>query len=402
MIHKRSYKKRKSTHVSSRRKINKKYQLGGSGPSIYCNPIDSVIDYINEPLINQLNTLEQYADIMTVNQTNNLLEKIQLLPESNLPEKIQRNIKIFNDIKLKLTIEKLEKIYMKFPICKINPKLNNIIEKPSVSGTEIITYTDTEPTSTTDTSNDYTFSAGGGGGKVYINKNKNEAIKSIDTFNRTDEERCYLFYNEATNYNNISSLVCNTNTNYFCKFKNACYSNTQNKIYILMEYCGTELFTYIYEQYENNNTIRVAQLYKWFITIARGIQCMHDNGFVHLDIKPENITINQTTEFISDSVAKLIDFGHAKNINELKTLPNKHFGGTIEYIAPEMTNPSIITICDYKKCDIYSLGITLQLLLRLIRSNDNVSLPDDLQDMLNINPDERPTIQSVIITLENI
>lgn len=393
MTRKRSYKKRKSTHLISRRK------LYGGGPSFYCNPINSVIDCINEPLIKQLNTLEQYADIMTINQINNLLEKIQLLPDLNLPEKIQRNIKIFNDIKLKLTIVELEKIYIKFPICKINPKLNNIIEKPGVSRTETITYIDTEPINGTDTSNDYTFS-GSGGGKVYINRNKNEAIKSIDTFNRPDEEICYLFYNEATNYNNISSLVCNTN--YFCIFKNAYYSNTQNKIYILMEYCGTELFTYIYEKIENNNTIRESQLYKWFTTIAKGIQCMHDNGFVHLDIKPENITINQTTEFISGSLAKLIDFGHAQNINALNRLPNKHFGGTIEYMAPEMKNPSIITIFDYKKCDIYSLGITLQLLLRLILSNDNVSLPDDLQDMLNINPDERPTIQSVIITLENI
>lgn len=43
MIEKRSYKKCKSHNISSRRKINKKYQLGGSDDIPNLTEIDSLI-----------------------------------------------------------------------------------------------------------------------------------------------------------------------------------------------------------------------------------------------------------------------------------------------------------------------------------------------------------------------
>ena len=77
-----------------------------------------------------------------------------------------------------------------------------------------------------------------------------------------------------------------------------------------MEYCGKNLNTSIDELKESHD-LSFEKMIEWFITIAKGIQCMHDNGYVHLDIKPDNITIY-------NNEAKLIDFGLAHNISDIK------------------------------------------------------------------------------------
>ncbi len=113
--------------------------------------------------------------------------------------------------------------------------------------------------------------------------------------------------------------------------------------------CGTNFHTII-----NNRKIQKRlsfyMLIGLFITITKGIKCMHDNGYVHLDIKPENITIYDVDSNIK---AKLIDFGVSQKIADIKGLI--YFAGTPEYMSPEMINKNV---SDYKKCDIYSLGIT--------------------------------------------
>jgi serine/threonine protein kinase len=71
---------------------------------------------------------------------------------------------------------------------------------------------------------------------------------------------------------------------------------------------------------------------------------MHDNGYVHLDIKPENITIYDVDSNIK---AKLIDFGISEKISDINS---QIFVGTPGFISPEMINNRV---SDYKKCDIY-------------------------------------------------
>ena len=86
--------------------------------------------------------------------------------------------------------------------------------------------------------------------------------------------------------------------------------------------------------------------------ILLAVHELHENNICHLDLKLENIMINEQTEEI-----KLIDFGFAEITkdepnNEEKIL-NK-YRGSIHYSAPE-----IITNIPYdgKKADIWSLGV---------------------------------------------
>lgn len=87
---------------------------------------------------------------------------------------------------------------------------------------------------------------------------------------------------------------------------------------------------------------------------------MHStHGIAHRDLKPENVVYSAMTNPINfeEVVIKVIDFGFAKQTNTDTEL--SEFVGTNEYLAPE-----IISKRTYgKKCDIWSLGVIMYLLL---------------------------------------
>lgn len=154
-----------------------------------------------------------------------------------------------------------------------------------------------------------------------------------------------------------------------------------------MEYCGKDLYNTV-KDLTISQELSFETLIKWFITIAKGIQCMHDNGYVHLDIKSPNITIH-------DNEAKLIDFGLAQHITDIKT---PIIYGTVGFKAPEIGGTDI----DYKKCDIYSLGATFVSCIseryKSFFNEDKYKLLSfiGLESMLSTEPRDRPTIQNVI------
>lgn len=83
--------------------------------------------------------------------------------------------------------------------------------------------------------------------------------------------------------------------------------------------------------------------------LFRAIGHCHANGIVHRDIKPENIMIGK------DKEVKLIDFGLSKqsSSSSLSTI-----AGTPYYMAPEVLEGYY-----NNKCDIWSLGVLLYVLL---------------------------------------
>lgn len=87
--------------------------------------------------------------------------------------------------------------------------------------------------------------------------------------------------------------------------------------------------------------------------IASALQCAHDHGVVHRDVKPSNILLR------TDGYAYLVDFGLAKAKLATDSLSNAGtMIGTPEYMAPEQTDG----VSDYRS-DIYSLGIILYQML---------------------------------------
>jgi eukaryotic-like serine/threonine-protein kinase len=81
-----------------------------------------------------------------------------------------------------------------------------------------------------------------------------------------------------------------------------------------------------------------------FLAAASGLGAMHQAGYVHCDIKPNNIVVG------TDGV-KIIDFGHACPVNTIK----KRIQGTPDYIAPEQVLRKTIT----PRTDVFNLGATM-------------------------------------------
>lgn len=82
-----------------------------------------------------------------------------------------------------------------------------------------------------------------------------------------------------------------------------------------------------------------------FRMVAGGLNAMHQHGYVHCDMKPNNIMINK-----SGSI-KIIDLGQSCKIGTVK----ERIQGTPDYIAPEQVKRKALN----PKTDIFNLGATM-------------------------------------------
>jgi len=82
-----------------------------------------------------------------------------------------------------------------------------------------------------------------------------------------------------------------------------------------------------------------------FRMVANGLNAMHQQGYVHCDIKPNNILLNKNGSI------KLIDLGQSCKIGTIK----RRIQGTPDYIAPEQVKRAPLG----PKTDIFNLGATM-------------------------------------------
>jgi eukaryotic-like serine/threonine-protein kinase len=90
------------------------------------------------------------------------------------------------------------------------------------------------------------------------------------------------------------------------------------------------------------------------VQIARGLAFAHSNGYVHRDVKPQNVLLN------GDGQAKVTDFGIARSLDVKHGVTQTGTVlGTSDYIAPEQAQGRQVD----EHTDVYSLGIVLYELL---------------------------------------
>ncbi|MBI1827142.1 MAG: serine/threonine protein kinase [Planctomycetes bacterium] len=94
---------------------------------------------------------------------------------------------------------------------------------------------------------------------------------------------------------------------------------------------------------------RVDEILRIFLDVAHGLHAMHQAGFVHADMKPNNILVN------ADGTVKLIDLGQSARLNESKGKVQ----GTIDYMAPEQASRGKLDA----RTDVFGFGATLHRVL---------------------------------------
>jgi len=86
-----------------------------------------------------------------------------------------------------------------------------------------------------------------------------------------------------------------------------------------------------------------------FHQTAEALHALHSQGFVHCDLKPNNILVN------TEGLVKIIDLGQACPVGSVK----KRIQGTPDFISPEQVKCEPVTV----QTDVYNLGATFYWLL---------------------------------------
>ena len=234
------------------------------------------------------------------------------------------------------------------------------------------------------------FIESGNFGKTYLSDDNQYAIKVIDL------KKKYLnisetIKNEIENYHNISTFC----PNYFCPFVGYHYAN--GFLSITMKYCGTDMYSYL-----NTAERTPKQKYIIFRKLATALKCLHDNGHIHFDLKPENVVIDKELN------VKLIDAGSLTNLLNY-TDSKVRIQGTPLYMAPELQyllfpkyynkikanvdkniSPGYINNVNLDKTDIYSYGMMVKIW------NPSLFDKEFKNELIHPYPFRRPTIQDIL------
>ncbi|KAK7698492.1 hypothetical protein SLS64_012484 [Diaporthe eres] len=134
-------------------------------------------------------------------------------------------------------------------------------------------------------------------------------------------------------------------------------------LYIAMEYMELgDLQSHL----EDNGPIKEADAKFLSKQILRGLEFMHEEGFVHRDIKPSNLLIKQMPPD-GPWWIKISDFGLSKNIEQSWTLSST-VCGTPSFMAPELLGfrapgDQLSELDKWKAVDIWAFGETVYRLL---------------------------------------
>jgi eukaryotic-like serine/threonine-protein kinase len=125
---------------------------------------------------------------------------------------------------------------------------------------------------------------------------------------------------------------------------------------------------------------------------ALALQAMHQHGFIHCDLKPNNILVD------SDGNVKVIDLGQACQIGTVK----KRIQGTPDFISPEQVRREPVMV----QTDVYNLGATfynilsgkkLPTLFTLKKSQNSFLLADAIPTPRELNPHVPENLSNLIM-----
>ena len=119
----------------------------------------------------------------------------------------------------------------------------------------------------------------------------------------------------------------------------------EGRTFIAMEYIGGKSL----KEKIKSGLLTLVDAVNIISQIGSGLQEAHEKGIVHRDIKPANIMLTEKGQ------AKIVDFGIAKLIGQVRLTRTGTTIGTVAYMSPEQAKGDEI---DHRS-DIWSLGVVL-------------------------------------------
>ncbi|CAG2104632.1 unnamed protein product [Medioppia subpectinata] len=199
----------------------------------------------------------------------------------------------------------------------------------------------------------------------------------------------------AINEVRVLSILDNQNiVSYYDSFE------SNGNIYIEMEYADAGTLAEFLSQL--SAPLQEYEILLIFRQIVSAVSYMHENNILHRDIKTANIFLNK------EGYIKVGDFGISKLLTTRRVAES--VVGTPYYISPEICQSKPYT----KSSDIWSLGCVLYELAMRHKTFEGSNLPGQfppvkhnysdefrnlINELLNRNPDLRPTAQEVMDSL---
>lgn len=148
------------------------------------------------------------------------------------------------------------------------------------------------------------------------------------------------------------------------------YKDSKNNYFIIMKKIKGKDLKEIYESHKlalkqgKAGTLALAQIIFNCLKARDALKALHDKGWGHGDVKPDNCMEDQDTQTV-----KLIDFGNV-SFKEGEIIPQKNFvGGNRFFSAPEARQEAAKIIND-RIADCWSFGVMLAYFLDLVTVNE--------------------------------
>lgn len=229
-----------------------------------------------------------------------------------------------------------------------------------------------------------------------VTRYENE-LENIDTETNLLHEFDYLFHSIDIDPSD-QAYTCRKITSYQATNKHSIDRREHGKRLLLMQFFRGQNVKQEVDQIVQSKLqptqSKLKMTLQAFLQLLKQVLKLHQKGYIHFDIKADNIMVVGTQWF-------LIDFGLALRINE-KFTPSAVFDNCPSYMAPELqeaykaTDPDKQTVSIHEKMDVYSLSFILEHIVRHYINHSYIILRRLIFDMREKNIAARLTLNEVI------